>query len=154
MGGPTGERVGEAVGGTGVGEPGEKALDVAVAVGPPAPREERESIPAVAAEIPGATQSDHRQKEQGQEERAEGGLRHALKAGGRRGRREGLLEGRDVNADGVIDAADLELLVEAEGLATGQPGFTAALDPTGDGRVDAADRLLVQRRMSETCPQP
>ena len=60
----------------------------------------------------------------------------------------------DVNADGVIDAADLELLVEAEGLATGQLGFTAALDPTGDGRVDAADRLLVQRRMSETCPQP
>ena len=60
----------------------------------------------------------------------------------------------DVNADGVIDQADLDLLTEAEGLATGQSGFSPALDPTGDGRVDAADRLLVQRRMSETCPQP
>ena len=95
VGRPTGERVGEAVGGAGVGEPGEQALDVAVAVGPSAPREKREGIPARAAEIPGATQSDHRQKEQGQEERTERGLRHAPKAGGRRGRREGLLEGRD-----------------------------------------------------------
>ncbi|NTV64677.1 MAG: hypothetical protein HGA65_14260, partial [Oscillochloris sp.] len=64
-----------------------------------------------------------------------------------------LLHG-DVDGDGRLTRADLEAIRDAEGLRAGQADFSTALDPTGDGWVDAADRLFVQNRMGSICPQP
>lgn len=64
-----------------------------------------------------------------------------------------LLRG-DTNADGTIGENDYRAISEADGLAVGQPGYALALDPTGDGRVDAADRLFVEERLGDTCPRP
>ena len=79
--GPAGQRIGEVGSGTGVGESRQESLDI----GPAASGEQSEGITAVATEIPGAAQSDDREKEQGQQQRAQGGLPHPPEMGGRRG---------------------------------------------------------------------
>jgi hypothetical protein len=64
-----------------------------------------------------------------------------------------LLRG-DANADGVIDEADYALIRAADGLNSTQPGYSPALDPTGDGQINAADRIWIELYMSYACPQP
>ncbi|PDW00944.1 hypothetical protein, partial [Candidatus Viridilinea mediisalina] len=64
-----------------------------------------------------------------------------------------LLRG-DADGDGQITEADYELIRAAEGLTAADPGFHPGLDPTGDGMVDAADRLFVEALLLNTCPQP
>ncbi len=82
--GPTSQRTREAIGGTGVGDPGQKPLDMPIAIGPAASGEEGEGIAAVATQIPGAAQSDDRKKEQGQQHRPQGGMPHPPEVRGRR----------------------------------------------------------------------
>ena len=84
LGSPAGQRRSEAIGGTGVGDPGQKPLDMPIAIGPAASGEEGEGIAAIAAQIPGAAESDDREKEQGQQHRPQGGMPHPPDVRGRR----------------------------------------------------------------------
>jgi hypothetical protein len=54
----------------------------------------------------------------------------------------------------VIDEADYALIRAADGLNSTQPGYSPALDPTGDGQINAADRIWIELYMSYACPQP
>ena len=93
--GPARERISERLGRAGPGDQGQKALDMAIAVGPQPPGEQRERIASVAAEIPGAPQPGGGQKEEREEQRADGRGAHAPKAGGGGGSRQGRRQRRD-----------------------------------------------------------
>jgi hypothetical protein len=45
----------------------------------------------------------------------------------------------DVNADGVVDAADQQIVVDALGTADGDPGFVPEADLDGDGVITLQD---------------
>lgn len=45
----------------------------------------------------------------------------------------------DVNADGVVDAADQQMIVDAIGTVAGDPGFVAEGDLDGDGVISLQD---------------
>lgn len=49
----------------------------------------------------------------------------------------------DANGDGLVDVADLLLLVEAFGKSVGMPGYDPACDFDGSGEVDVADLLTL-----------
>jgi hypothetical protein len=53
----------------------------------------------------------------------------------------------DVNADGVVNCADLALVRASFGKRTGQAGFDARADVNGDGVVDLRDLTLVSQRL-------
>ena len=54
----------------------------------------------------------------------------------------------DVNADGVVDCADLGVVRASFGRRTGQAGFDARADVTRDGVVDARDLNFVSQRVA------
>ena len=95
---PAGQRIREAVSRTGVGKPGEEPLDVAIAISPAAPGEQGQGITTRAAEVPGTTQADDRQKEQGQQQGTQRRLRQTSKARGRRSCGQRVLQGGDAAA--------------------------------------------------------
>ncbi|QBE67087.1 hypothetical protein EWM63_04965 [Pseudoduganella lutea] len=55
----------------------------------------------------------------------------------------------DINADGVVDCADLGIIRSAFGKRTGQPGFDARADVVKDGVIDARDLNYVARRVAQ-----
>ncbi|MFV9505618.1 MAG: dockerin type I repeat-containing protein [Oscillochloridaceae bacterium umkhey_bin13] len=64
-----------------------------------------------------------------------------------------LLRG-DANADGQLDEADYQLIRAANGLTATDSDYDQRLDPTADGRIDAADRIYLEQRLEHTCPLP
>jgi len=60
----------------------------------------------------------------------------------------------DVNDDGKVDCADLNIVRSALGKRRGQVGYSAAADVTGDGIVDVRDLAFVSRRLpaGTRCP--
>jgi hypothetical protein len=53
----------------------------------------------------------------------------------------------DLNGDGKVDAADLEVVKAALGTRAGEAGYDPRADVIRDGVVDSADAALVQSRM-------
>ena len=53
----------------------------------------------------------------------------------------------DVNGDGQINCADVDLVKASFGKKTGQPGFNAAADVNKDGVVNVLDLALVTQKM-------
>src|SRR5262249_4613203 len=51
----------------------------------------------------------------------------------------------DVNADGMVDGVDGQLLAAALGTFAGQPGYVVGADANLDGQVNAADLQLLSR---------
>ncbi|WP_129632150.1 hypothetical protein [Candidatus Oscillochloris fontis] len=60
----------------------------------------------------------------------------------------------DADGDGQISEADYAAIRAADGLSRTDAGYAPGLDPTGDGMIDAADRLFVDNLLLHTCPQP
>lgn len=60
----------------------------------------------------------------------------------------------DADGDGQISEADYDAIRAADGLSRADAGYAPGLDPTGDGMIDAADRLFVENLLLHTCPQP
>jgi hypothetical protein len=60
----------------------------------------------------------------------------------------------DVNGDGQINCADVELVQTSFGKKTGQPGFNPAADVNKDGVVNVLDLALVTQKLipGTTCP--
>jgi hypothetical protein len=51
----------------------------------------------------------------------------------------------DINADGLIDGLDSQLLSAAQGTVRGEPGYLADADLDGSGIIDAADTQILIR---------
>jgi hypothetical protein len=58
----------------------------------------------------------------------------------------------DVNADGIVDIADIYLIALAYGTTPGQPGYKPNLDINGDGIIDIADIYITALHYGETDP--
>lgn len=57
----------------------------------------------------------------------------------------------DLNGDGCVDMADMDILIDAYGTQVGDPAYNAACDFNGDGVVNASDYNLLRRHMGEGC---
>ena len=69
-------------------------------------------------------------------------------------REEELLAG-DVNLDGRVDAADLQLVTRCYGRSLGDPLFDPSCDLNGDGVIDVKDLVVVARSMTaQPVPAP
>jgi parallel beta-helix repeat protein len=58
----------------------------------------------------------------------------------------------DVNADGIVDIADIYLIALAYGTMPGQPGYNLNLDINSDGIIDIADIYIAALHYGETDP--
>jgi hypothetical protein len=60
----------------------------------------------------------------------------------------------DVNGDGVVDCADLELVKASMGTRFGKAGFDPRADANGDGIVNIRDLAFVAQKLlsGTTCP--
>ncbi len=58
----------------------------------------------------------------------------------------------DINADGVVDVADLSQMLAAFGAACGDPVYDADSDLNGDGVIDVADLSVMLAATGATCP--
>ena len=78
------------------------------------------------------------------------GIQHGRKIGNRAVNmlllRAGVIPG-DVDANGVVDCADVRLIRAAFGKRTGQPGFDARADVDTDGIIDVRDLAYVSQRL-------
>lgn len=50
----------------------------------------------------------------------------------------------DVNRDGIINLADLEIIIAAFGSVPGDPEWCPLCDLNGDGKIDVSDGLLAE----------
>ncbi len=57
----------------------------------------------------------------------------------------------DTNGDGVVNFADLNIVLGAFGLSAGQPGFVPGADLNGDGAVNFADLNIVLSNFGAVC---
>jgi hypothetical protein len=55
----------------------------------------------------------------------------------------------DVNADGIIDMKDLEIMSAAYGSTPGSPNWNSACDLNGDGLVDITDIVMAAHNYGE-----
>src|SRR5579872_4642867 len=58
----------------------------------------------------------------------------------------------DINGDGIVNTADLNVVKASFGKRCGDAGFIAAADANGDCQVDILDLTLVSRNLGKTFP--
>ncbi len=60
----------------------------------------------------------------------------------------------DVNDSGAVTAADVSAIRALRGVSDGEPGFDAALDLTGDGRIERDDARIATVALGQTIAVP
>jgi membrane-associated phospholipid phosphatase len=58
----------------------------------------------------------------------------------------------DVNGTNHVTSQDLRLIKRLMGVRAGQPGYSLAADPTGDGKINKQDLILAQQDLGASMP--